>query len=659
MTEIKTINDLMPNSHDWNAERLAQLKAIMPDLFNLEGQLNMDELKKLINPALVNETERYEFRWFGKSNAKRNAFSPSNATLNFDAARSVNPQNAQNLIIEGDNLEVLKLLSTAYREQVKMIYIDPPYNTGKDFVYSDNFTQDKTAYWQDAEVLENGVKVDTNSESDGRYHSNWLNMMFSRLLIAQKLLRDNGVIFISIDDNEAANLKKLCDEVFGAGNFLGQFLRLTKKGGKSSDVVSKNNDFVFCYSKTDKPELFRFEHNDKDFKHSDEFVETRGFYKLNQTLDYDTLGYVHSLDYEVVIDGESYHPGSVNKDEFLKRKEDKPKDGYRWRWSRELFDFGYKNGFIVVKRSKNGARIYTKTYQLATIEDDGNYYIEYEERTKALSSIDFLDNAYSNDNAKKDVKKLLGKAIFDYPKPSSLVAKLAKFTTRNNDIILDFFAGSGTTAQAVMELNLEDSGNRQYICVQLPEATDEKSEAYKAGYKKISDITIARAAKVIAKLKAQFQTDKPEQMNALGFKVFKLTKSHFPRVAFAPDVAKTGAENIVLLQQYIKQKEAQLTTLFNADALMTEILLKNGFNLNYTLTNYPLAPQAQLTQNKLTLAEDGNKTALVCLDDALHSDTVAYFRDNIAHKFICLERALDTTKKYNLKHSMGDQFIAF
>ena len=659
MTEIKTINDLMPNSHDWNAERLAQLKAIMPDLFNLEGQLNMDELKKLINPALVNETERYEFRWFGKSNAKRNAFSPSNATLNFDAARSVNPQNAQNLIIEGDNLEVLKLLSTAYREQVKMIYIDPPYNTGKDFVYSDNFTQDKTAYWQDAKVLENGVKVDTNSESDGRYHSNWLNMMFSRLLIAQKLLRDNGVIFISIDDNEAANLKKLCDEVFGAGNFLGQFLRLTKKGGKSSDVVSKNNDFVFCYSKTDKPELFRFEHNDKDFKHSDEFVETRGFYKLNQTLDYDTLGYVHSLDYEVVIDGESYHPGSVNKDEFLKRKEDKPKDGYRWRWSRELFDFGYKNGFIVVKRSKNGARIYTKTYQLATIEDDGNYYIEYEERTKALSSIDFLDNAYSNDNAKKDVKKLLGKAIFDYPKPSSLVAKLAKFTTRNNDIILDFFAGSGTTAQAVMELNLEDSGNRQYICVQLPEATDEKSEAYKAGYKKISDITIARAAKVIAKLKAQFQTDKPEQMNALGFKVFKLTKSHFPRVAFAPDVAKTGAENIVLLQQYIKQKEAQLTTLFNADALMTEILLKNGFNLNYTLTNYPLAPQAQLTQNKLTLAEDGNKTALVCLDDALHSDTVAYFRDNIAHKFICLERALDTTKKYNLKHSMGDQFIAF
>ena len=254
---------------------------------------------------------------------------------------------------------------------------------------------------------------------------------------------------------------------------------------------------------------------------------------------------------------------------------------------------------------------------------------------------------------------MLGKAIFDYPKPSSLVAKLAKFTTRNNDIILDFFAGSGTTAQAVMELNCEDGGNRQYICVQLPEATDEKSEAYKAGYKKISDITIARAAKVIAKLKAQYQTDKPEQVNALGFKVFKLTKSHFPRVAFAPDVAKTDAENIVLLQQYIKQKEAQLTTLFNADALMTEILFKNGFNLNYTLTNYPLAPQAQLTQNKLTLAEDGNKTALVCLDDALHSDTVAYFMGNIATKFICLERALDTTKKYNLKHSMGDQFIAF
>lgn len=269
--EIKTINDLMPNSHDWNAERLAQLKAIMPDLFNLEGQLNIDELKKLINPALVNETERYEFRWFGKSNAKRNAFSPSNATLNFDAARSINPQNAQNLIIEGDNLEVLKLLSTAYREQVKMIYIDPPYNTGNDFVYSDNFTQDKTAYWQDAEVLENGVKVDTNSESDGRYHSNWLNMMFSRLLIARQLLRDDGVIFISIDDNEAANLKKLCDEVFGEESFLGQFTINSTPNARDYGHIGKMHEFCIFYGKNIKKTItYEIEEKEKFFKYHDE-----------------------------------------------------------------------------------------------------------------------------------------------------------------------------------------------------------------------------------------------------------------------------------------------------------------------------------------------------------------------------------------------------
>ena len=229
---METVNDYMPLSNDWNNERLQTLKQMFPDWFTSEGSLNIDEVKKAVNPDSVNETERYEFRWFGKSQAKRNAFTPSNATLVFDEERSVNPETSENLIIEGENLEVLKLLSGSYREKIKCIYIDPPYNTGNDFVYKDNFTQDKKEYWEEAEYVENGIKIDTNVESDGRFHSKWLDMMYSRLLIARQLLRNDGVIFISIDDNEVHNLRKLCDEVFGVENFVGQMIWT---GGRKND----------------------------------------------------------------------------------------------------------------------------------------------------------------------------------------------------------------------------------------------------------------------------------------------------------------------------------------------------------------------------------------------------------------------------------------
>src|SRR5680860_221229 len=194
-------------THDWNKERLETLKKLYPDLFANEGKVNIREITKLMDYASVNETERYEFRWFGKSKAKREAFTPTDATLVYDEERSVNPDNSENLIIEGENLQVLKLLSNSYRERIKCIYIDPPYNTGKDFVYSDNFDQDRKEYWEDAGMTEEGYKVDTNMETDGRFHSNWLNMMYSRLLIARQLLREDGVIFISIDDNEVHHLR--------------------------------------------------------------------------------------------------------------------------------------------------------------------------------------------------------------------------------------------------------------------------------------------------------------------------------------------------------------------------------------------------------------------------------------------------------------------
>jgi adenine-specific DNA-methyltransferase len=250
----ETLKDLMLQTPDLNAERIAKLKELFPDLFNGEGQLDEDELRQLIDPQSARGNERYEFRWFGKSQAKRDAFTPGRATLVFDEGRSVNPQAAGNLIIEGENLEVLKLLLRAYREEIKCIYIDPPYNTGKDFIYSDNYTEARKPYWEQTGVTESGVRVDTNADTHGRFHSNWMNMMYSRLLVARQLLKPDGVIFISIDDNEVHNLRRLCDEVFGEENFINLVTVATKvaagaSGGGADKRLKKNVELLLMYAK--------------------------------------------------------------------------------------------------------------------------------------------------------------------------------------------------------------------------------------------------------------------------------------------------------------------------------------------------------------------------------------------------------------------------
>jgi adenine-specific DNA-methyltransferase len=348
---------------------------------------------------------------------------------------------------------------------------------------------------------------------------------------------------------------------------------------------------------------------------------------------------------------------------MFERQRRNPASDFCWRWSRDLFDFGYKNGFIVIK--ENGSdRIYTKTYQNATISKNENgYYIEYKQRTKSLSSLDFVENKYSNDNSKKDLSALFKENVFDYSKPVSLLKKLAFVSTGSDDIFLDFFSGSRTAGQAITELNEEDGGSRRFMLVQIPESIDEKSEAYLAGYKKISDITIERNKRVVNNIIAERKKQKPDlfasggkdgALKGLGFKVFKLVKSNFPRVEWAPDPEKTTEENIEGLKKYIRDKEAQLVTVFNKDELITEILLKKGFKLNYKTEIQP-----QFRKNDIYLVTDESKKALICLDGMIDMDTVDYFKKHTDMRFICLERALDTTRKWNLKHYLGENFIAF
>ncbi|MEI6122328.1 MAG: site-specific DNA-methyltransferase [Bacteroidota bacterium] len=637
---MENINDLMPFSHDWNKERLTQLKNLFPDLFTNEGKLNIEELKKVVDPASVSETERYEFRWFGKSEAKRNAYTPSNATLIFDEQRSMNQNESENIIIEGENLEVLKLLSDNYREQVKCIYIDPPYNTGKDFIYTDNYTEEKKPYWEQTGVTENGLKIDTNAETDGRFHSNWLNMMYSRLLIARAMLKPEGVIFISIDDNEVHHLRKLCDEVFGEENLVGVFAWKNKYGaGAKTRGFIEVHEYIYCYSKNPlkdiEAELTTEQIN--EYKKKDEKFPIRGGY-VTQPLMTKSLDDRENLQYSIVYDGKTIKP----------RKQ--------WVWEETRLLEAIKNKEIVIKEKKNG------TYSVRA-----KVYLKDEHGIMRKGKPITILNGPFNQEGTQEVEDLLGEDIFSFPKPKKLLTYLYSFIINNKDdkngIYLDFFAGSGTSGHAIHELNMLDGGKRKYILVQMPEAIDEKSDAAKSGYKKISDITIARNKRVIEKILEEKKKKKPDLFTdghkedateGLGFKVFKLVKSNFPRVEWAPDIDKTDEENIALLKKYISDKEAQLVTAFNRDELLTEILLKNGFQLNYKTSK-----QEQFKKNEILLATDGIKETLICLDVAIDSETIEHFKKNTDKKFICLERALDTTNKYNLKHYLGDLFKAF
>ena len=350
-----------------------------------------------------------------------------------------------NFLLEGDNLHSLKLLEKTHKGKVDVIYIDPPYNTGnKDFIYNDEFV----------------------GREDSFRHSTWLSFLSERLRIAHKLLSPDGLIFVSIDDNEQAQLKLLMDEIFSEDNFIICMPRITKKSGKTTSAYAKNHDYILVYTKREQDIFVMEEHVDEAFKYEDEYVRERGKYKLNQTLDYDSLSYSSSLDYPLEIEGEIFYPGSSKELWEERQKGNHRRADWAWRWSKKLFQFGYDNGFVVIKRKKDGsARIYTKTYLNAKIgkNSNGDFIIEHNKRVKATSSIEYIDNKYSNDNAKKDLSIFGLGDKFDYSKPVELIKKLIKAYYKNNALVLDFFAGSGTTAQAVLELNKEDSGSRRFI----------------------------------------------------------------------------------------------------------------------------------------------------------------------------------------------------
>lgn len=534
----------------------------------VEHAIDFDVLRQELSDSIVEgREERYQFTWPDKKKAMLAANAPITATLRPVVADSFGKDgtpggfDSENLYIEGDNLEVLKLLQETYLGKVKMIYIDPPYNTGNDFVYEDDFAQSAADYMDNSgQYDEEGNRMVTNTESNGRFHTDWLNMIYPRLKLAKDLLAEDGVIFISIDDNEIENSLKVCSEVFGKENYLACFPRVTKKAGKTTEAIARNHDYLLSYAKSSAVKLYLPSHTDDGFKFSDEFIDTRGKYKLNQTLDYDSLQYSASLDYPITVKGKTFYPGQSYEKYLERQKGNHARADWAWRWSKELFEFGLKNGFIVIKYYESHSRIYTKTYQNCKIVKKGNgFQLEYMERTKAISTLEFIENEYSNDNSKKNITQVFDAAVFDYSKPVELLKTITSYATSMSDVVLDFFSGSATTAHAVMKLNAEDGGHRKFIMVQLPEKTDEKSEAYKAGYKNICEIGKERIRRAGRKIKEDAGLTAPADLD-IGFRCLRLDESNMKPVYYTPE--ETQQQDMFSLVDNVKPDRTPEDLLF-------------------------------------------------------------------------------------------------
>jgi adenine-specific DNA-methyltransferase len=577
---MKKLDLTTPNFTNENIQKLSEL---FPNCVTEDGSgksIDFDALKQELSSNIVEgNKERYQLTWPGKAESLVTANTPINKTLRPSRKESKDFDNTENLYIEGDNLEVLKLLQETYLGKVKMIYIDPPYNTGKDFVYKDNFTQNKTEYDEESgNVDEEGGRLVSNPDSNGRYHSDWLSMMYPRLKLARNLLKDDGVVFISIDDNEVHNLRKVCDEVFGESNFIAnciwEKIHSTKNDAKH---LSDNTESVLIYAKNvnniEINLLPRTAEMDARYKNPDN--DPRGPWSSGDLVaneprkdgNYVVLGPT-GIEYNVP-DGKHW----VYKKENLERM---ILEGGIW--------FGVNNdAFPRLKRYLSNVQQGKKADTLWKSKDVGN-----------------------NQSAKREVKIFFdGQNFFETPKPVSLISHAITLGLGNDELILDFFSGSATTAHAVMQLNAEDGGKRKFIMVQIPEATDEKSEAHKAGYKTIAEIGKERIRRAGEKIKEDNADKEGIDDLDIGFRVLKVDSSNMKDVYFSPD--NTSQDDILELASNIKDDRSDEDLLFM-------VLLDWGIDLSIKVE------RREVTGKTVYFADDNFLAA--CFEENLDEDFV-------------------------------------
>lgn len=622
---IKKITKLFP---DCLTERKDENGKVVP-------AIDFDQLRQELSKDVVEgNEERYRFEWPDKRNAIRLANAPTTDTLRPCREDSVDFDNTKNLYIEGDNLEVLKLLREDYLGKVKMIYIDPPYNTGNDFVYNDDFAQSADDYIANSgQEDEEGNRLVANTESNGRFHTDWLNMIYPRLKVAKDLLSEDGVIFISIDDNEQKNLKNICDEIFGSNNYLNHLVWISNITGRQisgkgavktwesifvySKNISKCNSFNIDikFAKTKMPDAYKGFKKDIHEDSFGKFAIGDTLYNHNRKFNEETR---HNLVFSIFYNPQNKRiiTGNIgdSKDGFIEILPHKNGDGihlyHAWRWSKQKIEKESHN-LIVLPTSNNGYEIYTKIRDFTT-----------------TLLKDIITNISNGDS---EVQKLFnGKKYFDYPKPVDMISTLINSISDKNLLVFDFFSGSATTAHAVMQLNAEDGGHRKFIMVQLPEKTDEKSEAYKAGYENICEIGKERIRRAGKKILEEQKAKQPELFGNnhqssldIGFRVLKLDSTNMEDVYYTP--SETTEQN--LFADNIKSDRMDEDLLFQS-------MLELGIELSDKITSEEIAGK------KVWSVSDGYLMA--CFDTDVKDTTITEIAKRHPQYFVMRDSSMAT-----------------
>jgi len=570
--------------------KLKQLKEILPEAFS-DGKIDFEKLKATLGEDINFSNERYVLNWAGKSEAFKVLQVPTTKTLIPAKDESIDFDTTENIFIEGENLEVLKVLQKSYYGKIKMIYIDPPYNTGNDsFIYPDKFSETKEQYQkrigdkdEDGYMTKDGM-FKKNSKENGQYHSNWLNMMYPRLFLAKNLLQQDGVIFISIDDHEVHNLTLLMNEIFGEENFISNLaVQLNPRGRNLDKFIAKTHESILVYTKnsTIESSMIGMEKEGKMIKEYDrDDKDGKGAYRLiglrnrNQAFNPITRP---KLYYPLYINPKNGKISLDKSNEFTIEALPDTAEGVQTCWTWGKTKVKNENHLLIAEMSGDDWRVYRKDY---LIKENG-------ETTRTLPKSIWIDKEINNDYGKSVIKSLFDKNIMSFPKSPYLINKMLKFASSEDSIILDFFSGSGTLAHSVMDFNKQEGRNLKYICIQLPEKCDENSDAFKAGFNTIADIAkerIKRASNQINKeIKAEadkkknrldFDVDEDEKQIDLGFKVLKLSESNFKQWQKIEDNdAKALEEQMKLFIDPVSEK----ATIEN---MVYELLLKSGKDIN-------------------------------------------------------------------------------
>ena len=624
------MNKIENSSLDITKMNIEKLKELFPNVVT-EGKIDFDVLRTVLGDEVDDSKEKYQFTWHGKSESIKLAQSPSKATLRPDKESSKNWNTTENLYIEGDNLEVLKQLQKTYYGKIKMIYIDPPYNTGNDFVYHDNYRNSIENYRN-----QTNQESSSNPNTSGRFHTDWLNMMYPRLILSRNLLTEDGVIFISIDDNEEVNLQKMCNEIFGEKNFVGKLaVQINPRGRNLDRYIAKTYEPILIYVKNygNVNSIKQIKKDDKmlsEYNRSDDNGKFRAIGLRNRNQSFNPITRP-SLYFPLYINPDNGHVSTVVSDTHTIEVWPNASEEVAtcWTWSKNKIE--NENDLIFAEDTSNGWRVYRKDY------------LESGSSSKTLIKSIQLDNELNNDWGKKRIKELFEKNIMSFPKSPYLMEKLIELGASDNDIVLDFFSGSATLADSVIKYNALNNSTLHFIMVQLPEVCGEETDAYKAGYKNICEIGKERIRRAGNQIRAEWEKEHPSDTlfsdeekftTDIGFKVFKLDSTN---IRPWDSESEMSSDDLFSLSDVFKQDRSK-------EDILYEIMLKYGiFDM----------PAEEVEINGKTMYRVGKRYMIVCLEDEITAEDVKAIAELLPKSVVFKEAGFENDNdKINAEYNL-------